>query len=350
MYIKHTAAVSILMLSLILSTSTNAQDTLGLRSSKVAATNTFLDKSQNKAARLKAIEGMGYPEKETFARLIALSTDKTEDSDIRLAAVKKHRYDDVYFNTVMALIADPAEPPALKAGVIKDVGQRTTFRMPAEIRQRLQSTLRGRLDDSAQIVRLAAFRVLVPAHDMVAVDKLVEGLRSGNNIVPAADGIELLDVDGSGKHLTTIRPFLTHNDPRVQAQAARALANDPQSRGRVVELATNISANSDVRKNALRGLAREDDNFMRYAIAIIVNPRESADMRYEAMKNGMGRMNYQKVADSMQVRFAQAIERVAGGRPARTSDGKELTAEAKVLLAHLRRTFPPVGRFFKLRR
>jgi len=219
------------------------------------------------------------------------------------------------------------------------------------MRQQFQSALRARLDDPDQSVRVNAYRVLVAAHDIVAVDKLVENLRQGANFtIPLEDGIELLDMDGSSKHFTTIRPFLNNPNPKVQAQASRALANDPQSRQAIVGLATNKRTNKDIRTNALRGLAREDDNFMNYAITIILDAEESADIRYDAMKNAMGRLNYHKVPDTFQIRFAQAVERVAAGRPARTSDGKELTAEAKQLLAHLQKYFPAIGRFYRLRK
>ena len=354
MNVKQTSIISSLILSLILSMTLCAQDpkdTARLKLNKEIATNTFLDKSKSRNDRLNALKGMGFPTDATFARLINLAKDKSEDIEIRLAALKRLPYEDAYFNAVLEILSDGTEPASLKAGLIKDIGQRTTFRMPAEMRQRLQSALRIRLDDPDESVRLAAYRALVSAHDIIAINKLVESLRKGTDFtIPLADGIELLDVDGSSKHLTTLRPFLNHPDPKVQAQASRALANDPQSRNRIIELATNKRTNQDTRKNALRGLAREDGNFMNYAINIILDAQESADIRYDAMKNGMGRLNYQHEPDTVQIRFAQAIERVAGGRPARTTDGKELAAEAKTLLAHLKKYFPPIGRYYRLKR
>ena len=258
MYAKQTSIISSLILSLILSTTLFAQDTASLRANKTRATNIFLDKSKSRTERLNALKNIGYPEDETFNRLITLAKDKSEDKEIRLAALKTHVHDDAYFNAVIEIISDATEPASLKAALIKDIAQRTTFRMPSEMRQKLQSALRALLDDPDEDVRLAAFRALVPAHDIVAIDKLVESLRRGTGIpIALEDAIELLDVDGSSKHLTTLRPFLNHPNPKVQAQAARALAIDPESRKRVVELATSNNTNRDVRKNALRGLSRK---------------------------------------------------------------------------------------------
>jgi hypothetical protein len=353
MHIKQTSIISSLIVSLILSTSLCAQDqdTATLKLNKETATNTFFDKSKSNKVRLDAIKRMGYPTEATFNRLISLAKDKSDDKDIRLAALKTHRYDEAYFNAALEILSDVTEPASLKAGLITDLGQRTTFRMPAEMRQKLQAALRLTLDDPDESVRLAAYRALVPAHDIIAIDKLVESLRKGTNFtIPLADGIELLDVDGSSKHLKTLRPFLNHSDPKVQAQASRALANDPESRNAVIALATNKQTNTNTRKNALRGLAREDQGFMNYAIKIILDVQESADIRYEAMKDGMGRLNYKHEPDTSQIRFAQAIERVASGRAARTSDGKELIAEAKLLLPHLQKNFPAIGRFYRLRK
>ena len=352
MYAKQISIIASLIFSLILSMTVYAQqDTALLKLNKQTATNTFFNKSKSRNDRLNAIKKMGYPEDETLNKLISLAKDKSEDKDIRLAALKKHIYDEAYFNTIMEILTDAAEPASLKAGLIKDIGQRTTFRMPSEMRQKLQSTLRLNLDDPDESVRLAAFRVLVSAHDITAIDKIVESLRRGTGVpIPIEDAIELLDVDGSGKHLTTLRPYLDNPNPKVQAQAARALANDPESRKKIVALATNNKTDKDTRKNALRGLSREDGNFMQYAINIILNTQESADIRYQAMKDAMGRLNYHPEPDTVKIQFAQAIEKVATGRPARTSDGKELTAEAKLLLPHLRKTFPAINRFYRLRK
>lgn len=347
---KQISIISCLILSLAVSNTLSAQDTTALKANKTRAVTVFLDKASPRSERLAALQRMGYPDDATFSRFITLAKDKTEDTLIRLRALKIHPYDEAYFNTVMAILSDPTETSTLKTSLIKDIGQRTTFRMPSQMRQTLQATLRALLDDAAESVRIAAYRTLVPAHDAVAIDKLVEGLRSNNFPIPLEEAIELLDVDGSAKHLTTLRPFLNHPNLKAQAQAARALAIDPQSRQRVVQLATSNSTNQDIRKHALRGLAREDNNFMQYAIRIIINPEESADIRYEAMKNGMGRLNYHKERDTVQIQYAQAIERVSQGRPARTSQGKELTAEAKQLLPHLRRNFPAIGRYYKFRR
>ena len=139
---------------------------------------------------------------------------------------------------------------------------------------------------------------------------------------------------------------------RLQLVIAHCLLPNDQASLRLppLRIATNKSINNDTRKNALRGLAREDVNFMNSAINIILDPQESPDIRYQAMKDAMGRINYQNEPDTNQVRFAQAVERVAAGRPARTTDGKELTAEAKTLLAHLKKYYPPVGRYYRLKR
>lgn len=317
------------------------------RTAKIRATEIFLDSSQPKAERLEAAARLGYPEDETFVELLRVGTDPAEDDEIRLVALKRYRYDDKYLDAVYAIISNPDEGEMLAAGLIEDVSRRTTFRQPAEIRQRMQSELRDRLDDDRDAVRLAAYRALVPAHDATAIDNLVQGLRGTIPLrIPTADAIELLDIDGSTKHIVTLRPFLESPDPAVQAQAAHALGVDPASRDAIVRLAQDTDAAMGVRINALRSLSREDEQFMSYAVRLMSNRNESADIRYSAMKQSMGRLNYQKVNAKSQISFARAIQQLSSEQGVITLDGRDVGAEAKKLIPHLRKTFPTMRRIF----
>ena len=325
----------------------NSNNVDSLREVKRIATETFLDSSMPTARRLRAAENLGYPEDSTFVAMLRIGTDKSEDDAIRLVALKKHRYDEGYFKAVLAIVADKTESGALVSGLIDDISRRTTFRQPAEMRQQLQEAFRSVLDDSRPAVRLSAYRTLVSAHDAAAIDRLVESLRSGQNIpIPLPDAIGLLDVDGSTKHIGTLRPYLENPDPAVQEQVARALAVDPQSRQVIVGLANNIETPVAVRVNALRALSREDEEFMSYATRLVSNRKEKPNVRYEAMRSGMGRLNYQGETASIQVNFALAVEQLSGEQGVVTTDKRDVGAEAKELLAFLRRNFPAVRRYF----
>lgn len=320
-------------------------DVAALRQAKREATETFFDTTEAVEVRLAAIRRMGYPEPETFARLLEVATTSTEDDRVRLAALKRHRYDDRYLDAVLDIIADPAESAMLASELIYDIARRTTFRQPAEIRQTLQTALRARLDDPRDAVRLAAYRSLVSSHDMVAIDRIVEGVRDGTPPVPMADAVELLDVDGPTRHVQTVQPLIASQDPAVQAQVVRVLAVDPDSRQLVVDLASKRETARQVRVNALRALSREDPGYFSYALRLMSNRREDPDVRYAAMKGAMARMNYQQVSPRRQVQFGRAVQNIA--RTARgqvTSDGRNLAAEAKQLVAHLRKYFPVIRR------
>jgi hypothetical protein len=325
-------------------------DVAALQAAKTQATATFFDTAQPVAVRVQAIQRMGYPEPETFEKLLAVARTRAEDDQVRLAAMKRYRYDDRYVDTVVSIIADTTESEMLASELIYDIARRTTFRQPAEVRQRLQTALRDRLDDPRDLVRLAAYRSLVPNHDTVAIDRLVDGVRDGTPPIPLADAIELLDVDGPTRHVATVRPFVDHPDPKVQAEAARVLAVDPDNRQAVVALARDPQASREVRLKALRALAREDAEYFSYALRLMSNRGEDPDVRYAAVEGAMARLNYQDVAAEQQVVFAQAVEGIMRNDPDRvTSEGKNLAAEAKRLLAHLRRYFPAVRRHFARR-
>jgi hypothetical protein len=316
-----------------------------LQQAKLKATATFFDKAQSVDVRLAAIERMGFPETETFDRLLEVARDYTENDRVRLAAMKRYRFDDRYITTAIEIVANPATTGMLASELIYDIARRTTFRQPSEVRQTLQQALRARLDDSRDLVRLAAYRSLVSSHDMVAIDRLVEGVRDGNPPVPMADAIELLDVDGPTRHVQTVRPLLGTSDPDVQAQAVRVLAVDPDSRPAVVEIAANSGAPLAVRINALRALSREDAEYFSYALRLMANTKEHPDVRYAAIQGAMARMNYHQVPPDQQVLFSRAVANVASTSGAQmTSTGKNLGLEARLLLAHLRKYFPVIRR------
>jgi len=313
---------------------------------RTLAKEAFFNTGNSTEERLEAISRLGYPDNETFKALFQVAVDSNENDKVRLAALKKHRYDEKYFDKVLSILSDPNESEELVAGLIEDIGRRTTFRQPAEMQQRLQNALRERLNDSRQSVRLAAYRILVASHDAVAIDKLVEGLRSNASPIPLPDAIDLLDMDGSNKHIVTLRPFLSNPNPDVQAQAARALAVDPESRPTIISLANNAKAPLAVRSHALRALSREDKGFMAYAIRLVGNSKEKADIRYEAMKGAMRRLNYQNEPAATQVNFALAVQRLSSERGVITTDKRDVGAEAKELFAHLLKSFPAIKKHF----
>ena len=102
---------------------------------------------------------------------------------------------------------------------------------------------------------------------------------------------------------------------------------------------------TDVRQRRL--LAREDRNFADYSIDIVANPRESPEIRYAAMHAFAGRMNYNNVPERDQIRFTQAVERVASEQTLMASDnGRKVAISAKELLAFLRKSFPAIEAFY----
>ena len=135
----------------------------------------------------------------------------------------------------------------------------------------------------------------------------------------------------------------------MRAQAARALAVDPESRQAIVGLATNAETPQSVRVNALRALSREDEGFVDYAIKLIESREEAPEIRLAAMKASVGRMNYHEVPGSTQINFALTIERLSGEQGIRTADGLDVAVEAEKLVEYLRNSFPAVRRHFDRR-
>jgi len=185
-------------------------------------------------------------------------------------------------------------------------------------------------------------------HDSVALNKLTESLRRGSGVpIPLAEAIDLLFQDGAQNYIGLLRPYLTNKDVHVEASAARALAVDPESRPRIVELANNAATPEEVRLDALGGLAREDKDFARYAIPIVANAKENPGIRYAAMRELVGRMNYNDVPAEDQIRFAQAVERVLSEQNlTATENGLRTSRAAQELLPYLKKAFPAIQTFY----
>ncbi len=316
---------------------------------KRAATATFLDRGRPQEERLEALTNLGYPDDRTFAALLDLGLDRTQSDAIRWEALRRLQYGNTYLDVVLKILEDPKDGgEELDANLIADLSRRTVVTPPAKIRQRIEAVLRKMLDDKRDKVRLYAYRALVANHDAVALNRLVESLREGQRVpIPLFEAIDLLDEDGSINHIGTLRPYLHHEDPRVRAKAARALAVDPESRPAIVEMARSAGSPEEVRLNALRALAREDSQFASYAIPLVADAGEDPAIRFAAMKDFAGRMNYNRVEAADQVRFAQAVEKLAADKSLRTEAGVKVKEAAQELHSYLRQAFPVIQKLYE---
>lgn len=323
-----------------------------LRELKDTRTAMFLDRNRSDAERLDAVSKMGYPEEKTLPGLLAIGIDRTQSDSIRYEALRRLPFTDTpeFFDPILKIVDDQSDGGTeLDANLIKEITKRITFKPPLEVRRRITAVFRKRLRDSRDKVRLYAFRALVGNHDQVAVNLLADSLRRERNVpIPLHDAIDLLDQDGAANHIGALRPYLNHADPKVQGKAARALALDPQSRSRIVELAKSAETAEEVRLHALRGLAREDEKFASYAIPLLENRADDGDVRHAAMHAFAGRMNYGEVATPDQIRFAQAVDKLASEVELRsTSAGTKIRSDAKELHLHLKQSFPEIKKFYE---
>jgi hypothetical protein len=315
---------------------------------KRAATATFLDSRQPEAARLAAVKHLGYPDARTFVALARIGANSAESDAIRFQALKAHRFDETWLDVVLKILDDPRDGgPELDSELTEELNRRATFKLPASVRQRIQAVWRRLLRDPRDAVRLSAFRVLASNHDPVAVNLLDDSLRRGSDVpIPLHEAIELLDLNGPINFITTLRPFLSHDDPAVQGRAARALALDPESRPRIVQLAVSPRTAEEVRLMSLRGLAREDGAFASYALPLLENTGEDGDVRYAAMHSFAGRMNYNDLPSSEQIRFAEAVEKIAVDRQLRSEKAAKIRDEAKKLFDYLLQAFPAIRKHY----
>lgn len=340
-----------LMSSLGLHAQTNLADPEAYREAKRIATVTFLDRSRSKEERLSAAKNLGYPEDKTLVALLEIGVDQGQDDAIRWEALRRYPFGDTYLDAVLKILNDPADgSETLDASLIEDVSRRIAFAPPPQVLQRIQATFRKLLDDKRDKVRLSAYRSLVGSHDPVAVNLLADSVKKGQGIpVPLAEAIDLLNEDGPVNHIGVLRQYLTNDNPLVQAQAARALAVDPESRPKIVELAKNPRTPLEVRLYALRALAREDSRFADYALPLVEDGRGDPKVRSAAMQAFAGRMNYNSVEPTNQVRFALAVEKLADDNARGTDEVRKMQEAAKQLNLYLRKSFPEIQKFYENR-
>ena len=327
---------------------TKVADPEAYRTAKETATATFLDSKRPKEERLAAAKGLGYPDEKTMAGLHEVGVDKSQDDTIRWEALRRLSYDEKYIAAVLAILDDPKDGnEVLDANLIADLSRRTTSAPPAETRQRMQAVLRKLLEDTRAKVRLNAYRALVSEHDSVAVGLLADSLRKGENVpIPLATAIDLLDQDGAVNHIGALRRYLDHEDPEVKARAAHALAVDPESRPKIVALVKNRETPAKVRLSAIRALANVDTQLADYAIPIIEDGNGDPGVRAAAMQAVAGRMNYSKVEPATQIRFAEAVEKLANDKATATDEVKKLRDAAGQLHPSLLKSFPEVKKHY----
>lgn len=315
---------------------------------KRAVIATFLDGKRPKAERLAAAKTIGRVNAQDSAAFLAVGANSAEDDAIRWEALKRHRYDQQYLETVLKILEEPNNGgEELDATLVKDLSRRQTFEPPPEIRKRIVSAWRDLLSDPREKVRINAYWVLVGNHDTTTVNLIADGLRKNQPPVPLRDAIHMLYLDGSVNHIGVLRPYLENADPMVQAYAVRALAVDPQSRPKIVELARNAKTPVQVRVSALDALAREDDKFAEYALPLIEDAKSDAKVRQAAMDAFAGRMNYGTVSPANQVRFAQAVEKLAADKALTGEDAAKIRQSAQQLHENLQKTFPEVQKQYE---
>ena len=330
----------------------NEADTKALKELRRAAAATFLDRNQPIEKRLAAAKNLGFPDDKTAAELLKIAADTGQDDRIRFEALRNHRYDEDYLKIVLDILGDAKNGDEdLDANLIEDLSRKSTFARIPEHRGRVQTALRSLLDDPRERVRLYAYRTLVALHDSVAIGRLDRSLRERQNVpIPLVDAVDQMDIDGAVNHIVALRPYLDDADPKVQGRVAQALAVDPQSRPKIVALATNRETPAEVRTLAFRALAREDQQFAQYALPILDQNQEDEKVRNEILRAFAGRMNYQAVDPAEQVRFAQAVEKIAGAENNAVTDAARQTkSDAQELFTHLRKTFPEIRKFYENR-
>jgi hypothetical protein len=330
--------------------SVSAADEAEDAKAKEQATQIFFNAKLPTPERLAAAGKLGYPDKDTFVRLLELGRDKQQDDRIRWEALQRHPWSKDWVNVVLEILNDPENGGEyLDAKLVSSLSQKTVRLPNAEMRQSIQRTYRQLLDDNRDKVRESAYFVLVATEDSVALAKLVEGLKDGGAKcpVPLNLAIEMVDSAGATRHFNVLRPYLDHQDVKVKAEAARVLSADASSRPQIVNLIVNRETAEPVRVQALRGMGRFDEKFSSYAIPMIRNPEVPGVVRQAAMTSMVGQVNYKKLPEPVEIEFAQAVESFATDPNVTAADEANLRKLAAATLQNLQKSSPAIKRHYE---
>jgi hypothetical protein len=121
--------------------------------------------------------------------------------------------------------------------------------------------------------------------DDEAVDRLTTQLREKSNATPFSldEAIGYLSIDQPQAHYDVIRPYIDAEDEKTLAAAVRALGQDEQSQGKIREYFTGASKSSAVRTVASKVLARYDETYPSYALAIVKNDKQGDALRAQVI-------------------------------------------------------------------
>lgn len=328
-------------------------DSEAYRKAKEEATRVFFDSSASKQARLAAAEKLGYPEEPVFDRMLELGSNPGVDDDIRWEALRRHYFSPKWISAILRILDNPNDGgEKLNANLVTVLSQRTVTHLPAPTRQAIQRSFRGCLNDPRDALRRNAYLALVSAEDPVAITKLVDGLRNGgkSSPVPLESAIQMLDLAGATGHFNTLRPYLDHSNPIVQAEAARVLAADANSRAAILQLIADKKTPEGVRINGLRGMSRFDDQLPRYATSIIRDSTESIPIREAAIRAVAARINHKTVADEDQIRFVEAVENFAAEPQIQAAEDGKCRDRANKVLSYLKQSSATIRHYFRTRR
>ncbi len=301
----------------------------------------FTDRNQPKEMRLKALKSTIGEKQQVRGKIFPLIQNAQEDEDVRLEATRQVPLDKKLLDTSDQILNNPRGGTVnFKVKLLTEMARRATVEKNETAKQQVITWARKNLTTHMDKLRLTSFQLLVSSGDKEAAKQLADSLIGrGKPAVPLADALQLLNLYGSSRHLKAFRPFVDHADVKVRAAAVEGLSEDRQSRGKIMEILMSPQIPFEVREAALVPMAKNDSGFPRIAMKILGNSQETDKFRRAVIKAMVGRMNYKKVSESDQVRFARMVETIVKQQKPTRAIIREPYSE---VLDYLKANFPAV--------
>lgn len=224
-------------------------------------------------------------------QLVEMATKSSEPIELRAAALRtlQNTSREAWITVVMNQLANKADSP-MRGEALRQLQSDLFSSSDLHESNRLHDSLRQLVNsqESPQI-RSSAISTLMAHHDSETLDRVKEGLKTGNETLLSKDqAIRALAVATPGQHLDLIRPYIEASEPEpTRVAALGSLGADRFSSAARQKLALDRQESATIREAALRSLMINDESFTSIAMGMIKDESEVLSMRLGAAQ-GLG--------------------------------------------------------------
>jgi hypothetical protein len=253
---------------------------------------------------------------------LAVARDRTAPSADRAAALHAlaptSRNDDEFIQALLSLVGDASEPPDLRAGVLRIIGQlRFSSVRLNERRADLIETLRPLIDEPDLTLRQDVLEMLAQEKDEYVQRRLLESLTSGAPLAGTLEKtVQLLGYDIHAEYFPILRQIAkTASTPEARREAVRLLASDVGSVDMLRDILRDKNEDQQVRRASANGyLSLDPQGFEKQAREIVFDQGDNDDVRAASL-SALTHFAHPSVRDAALNEYVEKLEKDPLSKP-----------------------------------